>query len=197
MFKRLPLDNFPDDTESIAFQSYPDVVYESPIRSVLQRHWRWLISIGGLVSVLVIIVTQFPTADDPSEPIPTSIEGSTENINTVPTPQPEPLVMIGNMLPVEVFDRHEINIPTRIDDFAALGVQRAYVFFSPATITWQIGVLGAQTDFSIELYTTNTTTPEFATNTMTAVLTEGQLYAVVVSSLTNNSGYTFTILPSQ
>ena len=130
MFRRLPRDNFPDDTESAAFQNYRN---EDLRRSWhLPFNWRNWLFYGGLgIFILLLSFGIFAFY----EQIIVSIEATP---TPVPTPTAIPIVIRGEFPPQvpQIF----INIPARIDDSLAGGSSLGYTFHADPGVQWTFTV---------------------------------------------------------
>jgi hypothetical protein len=130
---RLPPDDFPDDTETRAFQNYRD----GKVPSRFEFHFKWrpwrtailfilLAVIAGLIGAFVLWWTE------PGEQIVI--------ITGVPTMLPDiPAEPLDGDFPADV-PQQFIRIPARINDHLVAGERRGYTFFARAAFTWQITV---------------------------------------------------------
>lgn len=196
MFQRLPRDNFPDDTQTTAFQTFTDGRKRPKLR--LPVHWRRRVGIGaGILAALVALIILLPMLGLVDRGANT---GDLET--TIPAPTEISLFMFGDFPPT-VAQRY-INVPARIDDGLPAGQSRGYTFLLEAGTTWEIQVF-AGPDFlpRINLYGPNgdiLARTEAAAVGQTAGLTytvgDSGLYAILLEGAqTTGGGYTFTMMP--
>lgn len=195
---RLPLDNYPDDTETVAFQNYSEGtssrVWQLPLK------WRqWLIYAGlGVIALLVGLGALFVyrSLTDGTEPTTVNLPSSTTT--------PIPVVMQGNF-PSQVPQIY-INVPARIDDSLVGGQILGYTFFSNAGITWVIELFPDTSSGlapRITLYGNDgqqLVANEQVVNdrvTITYFVENEGLYAILLEGISGSSGgYTLRILPA-
>lgn len=205
---RLPPDNYPDDTESEAFQQYQEgQVSPTPSQRFIRFLWQHtrltLALVGiGIASLVALVWSLWPEHDIqtiilPNE-APTQANHTPLSIDTL-------VQEVGGDFPVSITDRQAIRIPARIEDQLMGGQARGYVFQAPSSITWRIA-LSSDRSWSplIKLYgpsnnqllNENGSQGTF-TAEITTTLHEGGLYSISIESIDGFSGgyYTLTILP--
>ncbi len=189
MQRRLPPDNFPDDTETHAFQNYDSPTFRR--LTGLYHGRRWLLPAAGFLvtAVVVILVMQWVMNRGSDTPDNTPVSSP-----TYPTPRPDPLQLLNGDFPSDITDRQSILVPARIDDTLPAGNQRGYVFYAPSTTEWCIIVEADAGLPSISLYgpPDGVFTSTVTGAALTATFQEDSLYAVVVG---NVQFYTLLILP--
>ncbi|MCI0710981.1 MAG: hypothetical protein L0154_12560 [Chloroflexi bacterium] len=197
MFQRLPPDNFPDDTQTAAYQNYREGQAPSRFRlpTIHWRQWRAYI-IAGLIAIAIsiVLVLLYGTFSD-------------NNVNPTdlpppPTPTEQSLVMRGDF-PVNVSQQF-ITAPARIEDTLPGGVSRGYTFLAYQGVTWNITLVGS-TGFQprMNLYgpdgsiLSRSEAPAAGQNaSMSHFVAESGLYAILVEGANNTGGdYTFILLP--
>jgi hypothetical protein len=149
---RLPQDNFPDDTETRAFQHYREGKapprFHFPEFSFL-RGASWKIVALGLafIGIMVLGIIAVFVWSEPRERFVV--------VTGVPTgPADLPTMPIGGDFPTDAAQQF-IRIPARIEDTLPAGERRGYTFIAKPGFTWQIIVVpnnGSAFDPVISLY---------------------------------------------
>lgn len=206
---RLPPDNFPDETETNAFQNYQEnrgrigevlsILFGSRER-VLLTAGIFVALVGGVWLGLYMLLPQRTME------VVVTAEG-TISVNTV---EPSPVLAdtVGGDFPPNV-SQEVISIPARIDDSLAFGTRKGYTFYAEAGVTWEITVFGATGfDPAISLYgppngqlmASNDDRPagDLASEIRVTIQQDGS-YGLLVegSGGASGGGYTLLIVPIQ
>jgi hypothetical protein len=135
---RLPQDNFPDDTETRAFQHYREGKapprFHFPELSFLRRV-SWKIAGLGIafIGVMLLGVVAVFMWSEPRERFVV--------VTGAPTaPADLPTIPIGGDFPTDAAQQF-IRIPARIEDSLLSGQRRGYTFVAKPGFTWQIIVV--------------------------------------------------------
>lgn len=193
MLKRLPADNFPDDTETWAFQNYSETSILK--RRLLARQW----VINGIALLIVVAIVGLMgyvvfLRDDELETTTVVVPHAS------PTPSPDPLQVLSNDFPAEVVDRQIITLPARIEDTLPTGGRRAYVWSARPGQVWRISVWSTDTlDPVLRLLGPTGLLMEDAvigdnTAQMLAQFDQESVYALLLEAVSGGS-YTVSILP--
>jgi hypothetical protein len=197
MFQRLPPDNFPDDTQTVAFQNYREGQARSRFRLPNIRWRQWSAYIGaGLVAIVFsigLVLLYQNVFDDSIDPTLTAAP---------PTPTEQSLVMRGDF-PAGVSQRF-ITIPARIEDTLPGGFSRGYTFLAYQGVTWNITIIGGE-GFQprMNLYgpdgsiISRSEAPSAGQNaSLSHFIDDSGLYAILIEGANNTGGgYTFIALP--
>lgn len=193
MFKRLPLDNFPDDFDSLAYRNYKPQFRRGVWLWLRENGTRllWvgmmLLAIGlGFVGALLLLPSQATVIVITAQPSPT------------------PLGDIQGDFPA-VIQQISITLPAKIDDLMTSGEQRGYRFFVSPQLTWIIRVIPDATfDPVLTLYYPDGTVAQLnndrsegdRTSEIIFQATETAQYGILVAGANGTSGgYTLQILP--
>lgn len=199
---RLPPDNFPDDTESYAFQNYRHegnrLIY---LLSTLLPYWRLILAGGVLALGIGVVAAAISWLG--AEPTVVVIPRT----DITPTPIGDLLLQLNGDFPPIITERQVISVPARIQDDLPFGTGRGYVFWGRAGVAWRITV---ESDGSFDpivtlygppngvfLISNDDRSPgEISSEIISTFATDG-LYAIAVQSADGASGgaYTMTMLP--
>ncbi len=194
MFRRLPRDNFPDDTESAAFQNYRSGQTARQWR--IPFNWRnWVLyGVLGLLIILLsfgIFVLYEQFAVGPS---------ATPTPNPTPTPIP---IIIEGIFPPQV-PQTFITTPARIDDSYIEPNSRGYTFHMNPGKQWAF-ILSTDGNWTaqIDLYgeggqiLATATTSGNQPATITYFVSQEDIYAIHLQSSDGLSGgYTLEVMPT-
>lgn len=177
---RLPQDNFPDDTETRAFQHYKD--------GKQPPHWHipnWQfenLKIRLLAAVFVIIVIISAIAvfvwSEPRERFVVVTSAST-------VPADLPAIPVGGDFPTDAAQQF-IRIPARVEDTLPAGQRRGYTFVVKPGFTWQIIAVanGSDLDPVLSLYGPDGIIMDFNDN-----VTEGDTSAQITLTVQQEGVY--------
>jgi hypothetical protein len=196
---RLPRDNFPDDTESRAFQRYHSDSPRLPFWYGRRRYVGGLaialaMLVGGIVLYLVL---------SNGEPTYVIVPGDTPADSPTPVATTDVLDVFDFLATVSEWQT--TTIPARVDHSLATGASHAYVFDSQPDVEWCLSVaVDGLADLSVEFehtaedevvtIDTDCAPGSYAVEQSVTFLGDGP-YALVLRSGTTSGGYTFWLLP--
>lgn len=196
MFRRLPRDNFPDDTESAAFQNYQ--AGKQGRSWHLPFNWRNWALYGGL-GVVVILLSLGIFAI--YEQVATSNGASNAPVSTLP-PTEIPIVIQGDF-PSQVTQIF-INIPARIDDILPQATSRGYTFHADEGVEWTFTIEAEGWTPKIDFYgqggllLSSSTASAGQEASLTYFIAQEDVYAIHLQSADGLSGsYTLKIMISE
>jgi hypothetical protein len=141
---RLPPDDFPDETETNAFQNYRDDQgqFGEVFSLLFGSRQRILITAGVFVGIVAVIwLGLYMVLPTPTKEVVVTPDGGSVAEETI-IPSPVLAEAVGGEFPAGV-PQEVISIPARIDDSLAFGSRMGYAFHAEAGLTWQITVFGA------------------------------------------------------
>lgn len=149
---RLPPDNFPDDTETRAFQHYREGKapprFRFPELSFLRGSSWKIVGLGiAFIGIMLLGIVAVFTWSEPRERFVV--------VTGAPTvPADLPTIPVGGDFPTDAAQQF-IRIPARIEDTLPAGERRGYTFVAKPGFTWQIIVVpnnGSAFDPVLSLY---------------------------------------------
>ncbi len=196
---RLPQDNFPDDTETRAFQHYKDG--KRPARFHLPE-WRlgsWKILLTASLFVGIVIVTAIVVLvwSEPRERFVVVTSAAT-------LPADLPSIPIGGDFPTDAAQQF-VRIPARIEDTLQSGQRRGYTFVVKPGFTWQIIAVSDDSalDPVLSLYGpdgiimdfNDNVSPDVTTAQITLTVQQEGVYAVMMEGAKGSFGDYVLIVP--
>lgn len=211
---RLPPDDFPDETETNAFQNYrEDRGRVGEILSLIfgsrQRLLAAIVVIGLLVGAIWVgLYFLLPEPSPKVVIVPSDNGNGDEVVSDDPLPTTVVAEVVSGEFPTDVAQQL-ITVPARIDDSLAIGTRRGYTFYAEAGVTWEITVFGA-TGFDpvISLYgppggrlldsNDDRAVGDLASELRVTIQQDGN-YAVMIEGAggVSGGGYTLLIVPVQ
>ncbi|GIK62514.1 MAG: hypothetical protein BroJett018_03080 [Chloroflexota bacterium] len=189
---RLPQDNFPDDTETRAFQHYKDGKQPPHFHFPGWRLGNWKPIAAATLFVAIVIITAILVFlwSEPRERFVVVTSAST-------VPADLPSIPVGGDFPTDAAQQF-IRIPARIEDTLQSGQRRGYTFVVKPGFTWQITAVANDSllDPVLSLYgpdgiimdfNDNATENETSAQITLTVQQEG-IYAVLLEGANGSSG---------
>ena len=208
---RLPPDDFPDETETNAFQNYrADRGRIGEVFSILLgSRQRIFITASGFIAIVVVIwLGLYVILPTPTKEVIVTPDGGQVAVGDTLEPSPIIVEPMEGDFPADVL-QEVISIPARIDNSLAFGTRAGYTFYAEAGVTWKITVFGATGfDPAISLYGPPTgqllannddrAGGDFASE-ITMTIQQSGNYAVLLegSGGASGGGYTLLIVPVQ
>ncbi|MBI5931668.1 MAG: hypothetical protein HY862_20330 [Chloroflexi bacterium] len=195
---RLPQDNFPDDTETRAFQHYKEGKQPPRFHLPEWRNWRLILGATVFVGIVVVAAGLVFVWSEPRERFVV--------VTSVPTLAADlPSIPVGGDFPTDAAQQF-IRIPARIEDTLSSGQRRGYTFVAKPGFTWEIIAIpddGSALDPVLSLYGPDGIIMDFNDNLaegdttaqITLTVQQEGVYAVLIEGARGSSGDYILLVP--